>query len=73
MTNINNPDADTVDGQHASAFVADADHDKALHDGLGIDADTVDGQHASELGNSDADIQEVALIHNEGFAPGFGG
>lgn len=54
----NGLDADTVDGQHASAFAVSAhnhdaayvnegDHTKAAHDSLLIDADTVDGQHAS--------------------------
>lgn len=53
-------DADTVDGQHASAFatsghnhdatyVNETDHTKAAHDALNIDADTVDGQHAAGL------------------------
>jgi hypothetical protein len=37
------------------------------------DADTVDGQHAEEIGKSSDEVRSDALVHNDGFAPGFGG
>jgi hypothetical protein len=61
-------DADTVDGEHASAF-ADAAHNHAPDDitpqgaGSGLDADTVDGLHASDLG---ADYQNVVIVAKSG-------
>lgn len=42
-------------------------------DGKADDADMVDGQHAADLGKSQAEVQEDALIHGEGYAPGFTG
>jgi hypothetical protein len=61
-------DADTVDGEHASAF-ADATHTHAPGDiapqgaGSGLDADTVDGLHASELGTH---YQNVVVVAQSG-------
>lgn len=61
-------DADTVDGEHAADVVT-----QARVDAVNPDADTVDGQHANQLGKSTDEIQKETMIHNEGFAPGFGG
>jgi len=47
--------------------------DRRVSNAGGEDSDTVDGQEATELGVSTERIQEEALIHNDGFAPGFGG
>jgi hypothetical protein len=38
-----------------------------------VDADTVDGLDATELEQTTEEIQEPSLIHNDGFAPNFGG
>jgi hypothetical protein len=61
-------DADTVDGEHASAF-ADASHNHAPGDitpqgaESGLDADTVDGLHANELGTH---YQNVIIVAKSG-------
>jgi len=62
-------DADTVDGEHASAF-ADAAHTHSPGNitpqgaGSGLDADTVDGLHASELGGTH--YQNVVIVAKSG-------
>lgn len=41
--------------------------------GGGFNADTVDGFEGAALETTTAEIEDASLMHNEGFAPGFGG